>query len=509
VFLRSFIQQFRNGSDTQKFNLSENILSNIEATDINSSAVAAARLSIALTVYSISGGMIGGFDPFVADSLSREYRASHTDKKLDLILMNPPFKGYESLSEKEKNAISRILGKYKIGRTDYSMAFLKSAYDRLSEKGCLAIILPASFIEGNYAQKMRNLLVRNGDIQLIAKFEDYTLFNRGETQIVILIFQKLLNRRSTYPTRILFCRRWPDMALRATEIEQYDTKYEWELFTTDSKNGTSNWILLPEEIAAVLDRLDESHPKLKDIFDIRQGIRIGRKRVFIIDDYHKFPSSEQKILLPLVDDDNLYNWQIHKDGRRLIYAYERGLPIDNIIMKRNFPLILKYLMKFKATLENRARMKDKPIWALAEPRDYRLLKRPKIISTNFGLTGSYAFDKSGKYIITNGNFLNPKGLFQSEDQWYFYLSILNSDLYLRLVSRKSRKLKGGQFDLDQRFTQNVPVPLFENTNKAVRDILARVGRLAHEGLLHKVDISKYKDAVLMAYRIEPAEADLI
>ncbi|MGB8657677.1 MAG: N-6 DNA methylase [Candidatus Zixiibacteriota bacterium] len=508
VFLRNFLLKLHS-HESVTGGISSTVLENLEATDINNSAVAAAKLSIAMTAYKYAGRLFDGFKPHVANSLSAAYKNGHSAKKLDVILMNPPFKGYEQQSEAERRMVAEVLGDYAIGKPDYSLAFVKAAFDRLNEGGCLGIVLPASFIDGKYAQKIRKVLLQNGDIQVLAKFEEYSIFKRGETQIAIMVFRKRNRELRTYATNVLYCRRLPDLALRAVETENYDTKNEWELFLADSRKWGADWPLVPKEILAILERLNKIHVLLSKVFDVRQGIRMGRKGAFLVPSYQEFPLDEHPILVPVADDENLYDARIHSDERRLIYAYDRGQLLSLSDMRSKFPLIRSYLRQFEASLTRRARMQKKPIWALAEPRDYKLMFSPKIVSTHFGVEGSYAFDKNGKYAVTNGNLLIAKREFQHPDMWYYYLAILNSKLFMRLVSRKSVKLKGGQYDLDERYTKNIPIPSYDAVEQAMRNSLSRIGHMAHAQGLSSIDQDEYENVVLMAYQLDPSDVSIL
>lgn len=508
VFLRNFLLKLHS-HESVTGGISSSVLANLEATDINKSAVAAAKLSIAMTAYKHAGRVFDGFRPEATNSLSAEYRDGRAARKLDLILMNPPFKGYEQQSPAERTLVAEVLGDYAVGKPDYSLAFLKSAFDRLDEGGCLGIVLPASFIDGKYAQKVRKLLSENGDIQMLAKFEDYSIFKRGETQIAIVIFRKRSSEHRTYATNVLYCRRQPDLALRAVEMESYDTRNEWELFLTDSRKWGAEWRLLPKEIQRILDRLQSIHVVLSDVFDLRQGIRMGLKRVYIVPNYRAFPRGEQKMLVPIVDDENLYDARIHRDDRRLVYGYDKGKLLPLSQMKSRFPLILKYLQQHKTSLTKRARMQTKPIWTLAEPRDSKLIFSPKIVSTHFGVEGSYAYDNSGKFAVTNGNFLIPKRPFPDPEAWNYYLAILNSSLFMSLVSRNSVKLKGGQYDLDERFTKNVPLPCYGSVPHKTQRALCTIGHTAHTDGLSSIDRDEYHKLILAAYQLDASDASIL
>lgn len=508
VFLRNYLLSLH-GEQDEAGVIDESVMQNLEAIDVNPSAVAAARLSIAMTGFKCTGGLTPGFDPKVQDALSPRMARRLSDRKLDLVLMNPPFKGYELQSDSERSAVSTVLHDYASGRTDYSLAFLKLAYDRLEDGGCIGIVMPSAFLDSRYAHKIRKLLAENGEIQLVAKFEDYSLFSRGQTQVALIVFRKHLGVHSAARTRVLYCRTNPESAVRAVDTEIYDTRFEWEFFKADSSRWDSEWVLLPEQLQEVLNRLENLHPKLQELFEVRQGIRFGHKRAFLIDDLHSIPKNERRILRPVADDENIYDWRIQTDNRRLLYAYTKGQLTSREDMTRNYPTLLDRLEGFGERLQTRARMQGEPIWALAWPRDPKLMFGKKLVSTQFGLEGRFAFDEKGTYAVTNGNILVPKEPIVDEQAWLYYLSVLNSKLFARLLARRSNRLRGGQYSLDGKYVKHIPIPRYEEVDPEIKRKLVHIGKQAHMGHLIDIDFSDYESSMLQAYKLSEEDYSII
>lgn len=508
IFIRNFLIELVKTQEGPHV-ITEDTLGNIIAADINKSAICAAKLTIALTIYKYAGRLIEGFTPENEDSLSETYAQKYRPNSIDLIVMNPPFIGWDLQNDNQRRIVREVLGVYLRKKPDYSLAFLKKALDLLRDGGCLAIILPASFLDSDSATKMRNLLVDSGEIWMILKFEDYTIFERGEAQIAILIYQKRQEKRPLISTRVLYCRNTPDLAIRALETESLESRPEWEYFIVDSSKWGESWPLLPLEVGNVMDRLRSEHPKLDDIFEIRQGIRIGHKKIFIIRDYHEVPKQERRILQPLADNDNIYWWRIQKDNRRLIFPYRAGKIIPESEMNSAFPSILARLSKHKSMLLSRARMSEKPYWSLMWPRDPEAMFGAKIVSTSFGLPGSYAYDAKGNFVVTNGNMLIPKRPFPDKDSWYFYLAILNSDLFFRFVARMSRKLKGGQYDLSNRYIKRIPIPRYETVDSSARAILIQAAKDATDGKVIPFGNELFQSALYRTYDLGKDEINIL
>jgi len=96
---------------------------------------------------------------------------------------------------------------------------------------------------------------------------------------------------------------------------------------------------------------------------------------------------------------------------------------------------------------------------LSEHRAWLTKKNPKLSSTEFGKSDSFAFDKIGEFVIERGNAWIPKKDFQDITDYYFYLTIFSSSFFDTLLSIYSKQLAGGQwYDLGNKYTKNIPIP---------------------------------------------------
>ena len=506
IFLRYFLIEIQRKKEITG-GITSGILSHIEAVDINRSAISATKLSVALATYKFTGELIRGFEPKVESSLSASALRRLFAKQFDLIIMNPPFKGWEKMEEEERKTSRDILDGLFKGKIDYSLSFFKVAFDRLKDGGYIGIILPGSFLDAEYASRFRHYFIDNSNIQFIAKFDDYTIFQRGQTQLAIIVLQKNMGRRSSSKVEVLYCRSTPDLAIRGVEMELFEKKPEWEYFTVDARKWGEDWPLLPFDVANIMDKFYNIHPKLSDIFEIRQGIKIGRRKAFIVDDYHMF-TNEQNILKPIADNANVFGWQIYPDKRRLIYAYHKGDSISAKEMNSKYSKVMEHLKTHKASIASRSGMQGKNIWDLVRPRDPNLMFRKKIISTSFGLPGNYAFDIKGKYVVTDGNMLIPKTLFKDEDAWYFYLAILNSKLFFKFVARMSKRLMGGQYDLSNRYIKDIPIPRYEGCEQDIRKQIVEFGKKVHQDNFMEGS-EEFDKFIISAFQLNMHELEII
>ena len=81
-----------------------------------------------------------------------------------------------------------------------------------------------------------------------------------------------------------------------------------------------------------------------------------------------------------------------------------------------------------------------------------------MFSTEFGRSDSFALDETGEYVVERGNAWIPKSKFKDED-YYFYLALLSSSMFDRLLNIYSKQLAGGSwYDLGAKYTKNIPIP---------------------------------------------------
>ncbi len=508
VFLRSFLIEVQRRKK-ESGGIKKETLAHLWAVDKNSSALAAARLSIVLTTLRHTSQLYDSFHPIQADSLKTNLTDVLPSDGLDLILMNPPFKGYQSQSEDERALASKVLGKHGHGRFDYAWAFLKKALESLREGGSLCVILPASFLDSSSAHSLRSYICELGSVEFVAKIEDNALFERGQTQISMVSLVKRKRKSGKRLTQVLFCRSSTDLAIRAVETQQFDSRYEWEFFESNSSDWDGTWTLIPERIQHIIEGLSDRHPTVGTIFNIKQCIKVGLEKAFVISDVGEFPVKERRILKPIADDKNTYPWRIEEDGRRLIYAYRKREPISESEMRLRFPVVMDHLLKYEDKLKTKSREGLDQIWSLVRPRDPELMFAPKIVTPNFSLAGCYALDLSGTYAVTSGSILTPQIGFTIESMWYFYVAILNSSFFLRLLDRRGRKLKGGYYDFDQRFTKNIPLPSYSSTSPPIRKELETIAR-SYENLDFKdVNQEVYELAVMAAYQVSQSDALMV
>lgn len=87
------------------------------------------------------------------------------------------------------------------------------------------------------------------------------------------------------------------------------------------------------------------------------------------------------------------------------YPYGEGLPTiaSEADLKKKLPVYFQTkLNPYKVALIQRARITEANWWRLSEHRNWQVARRPKIVSTYFGLAGSFALDRIGDLVVVQG-----------------------------------------------------------------------------------------------------------
>jgi adenine-specific DNA-methyltransferase len=254
-------------------------------------------------------------------------------------------------------------------------------------------------------------------------------------------------------------------------------------------------------------RLDSMQLKtIKQIFDVKQGARIGSS-VFVIDGefFNQLSSREKRFFRPVSQNKNILNGKLSVINY-LFYPNSEGL--ETINNEDSLKVILPFFYNFKllpnkALLQNRARRTENNWWLLSEDRAWQRKKEPKLISTEFGKAGSFAFDKTGEFAVERGCAWIPKNEEKfSEHTYYAYLSIFCSDFFNDLLGIYSTQIAGGNWwHLSKNDTDEIPIPDLTQANQFQSEkfiLLNGIGRKLSEGI-EKIDTSLLNSLVRDIY----------
>jgi len=198
---------------------------------------------------------------------------------------------------------------------------------------------------------------------------------------------------------------------------------------------------------------------IKDIFNVKQGIRTGNNKVFKINSefYQRLQDNEKSFFKLAIDAINNgllkainYVWFPYNNRKEILVTEEEQL---KTVVPTYYNKILKPNKDF---LMNRKK-KIPYWWSLSDYAPRLLPNSKKLVSTEFGKSGSFAFDEKGDFVVERGNAWIPKKEFKNKDYYYFYLSVFNSSFFNKLLSIYSKELLKG-YDLGKKYTADIPIP---------------------------------------------------
>jgi adenine-specific DNA-methyltransferase len=402
----------------------------------------------------------------VEDSLTEKW-----DNDYDLILMNPPFVSWELLNNKNsKDAVKEALKNVFNGKPNQASAFFYKAIQCLKPTGAIGCVIPSSLLTLDAYKELRDAANELITINLIGKLGNF-VFEDALTDVSLIIGH---TPKTSYIPTILWTRNEKGIAqtaLRDFRKMLYSNKQtinekDYSVFQPISfpiiKESWKPISLKENDLLKTIQRfvIEKKLVRTDDIFNVQQGIRQGVKNIFKISEieFKKLPSNEKKYFRPVIDNESIKNgalfaknyiwYPYKKDG--IIFQTEKDVKTN----ANNF-----YVSKLKpneALLKLRAGSKE--WWGLTRPRTWQYVKKQKLVSSEFGKSDSFAFDKEGSFVVERGNAWIPIKEF-SEKDYYFYLAIFSSTLFDKFLSIYSKQLAGGNwYDLGKMYTSQIPIP---------------------------------------------------
>ena len=401
----------------------------------------------------------------VNDSLTENWENDY-----DLILMNPPFVSWEQLNDKNlREAVKETLGSNFNGKPNQASAFFYKSTQSLSDSGVIGCVIPSSLLTLDSYKNLRNEINNSISINLIGKLGNF-VFEDALTDVSLIIGQKL---KTNFTPSILWTRNEKGIvqnALRDLRKMNYSNQFsidekDYSLFQPVQfpiiKESWKPISIKENELLRTIDRFifDNKLARVEDVFNVQQGIRTGNNNIFKItnDEYLKYPKIEQEYFRPVADNDSI------KKGNIFIinyvwYPYDKnGIMIkteEDFLQKA--PITHSILLASKEILSKRARKDDSNWWHLSEHRAWLRENQPRLISSEFGKSDSFAFDKTGMFVIERGNAWIPRKKFNDSD-YYFYLALFSSEFFNKLLSIYSKQLLSG-WDLGKMYTSQIPIP---------------------------------------------------
>ena len=444
-----------------------------------------------------------------SDSLQADMPAA------DVVLMNPPFVSWASLDQNQRELMRGILGKSLSGRADLSMAFVTKALASINDGGVLGALLPSSLLTLQAAEAWRASLLDHGTLRLIASLGDHGLFSHALVSVSAMVIDKGGSQSQKPPVRALIASNSKEAtgealrALRRGNSSQHSAASAptWRLFDLkyDTFERRPTWRLMrPEMERLVGNVLSAGARPINTLFDVKQGVRTGSNKVFILDKaaFLDLPKSERLYFKPAIINESISAGRI-ESKHWVFYPYgqlEDELETEADLAKKLKNYYARYLKPNRNALAQRSSISGSgrsDWWGLTRRRTWSLSGRPRIVSKYFGGTGGFSTDIEAEYVVVQGHAWLPRWLPTNEQNvdedlddaskltletiLYAYAALMNSTGFSSIIEVFSPHVAGGQFDLSPRYVNSIPIPdlpsiVADMDGGSIVGQLARLGR---------------------------------
>jgi len=390
----------------------------------------------------------------------------------DLILMNPPFVSWELLKDKAlRDLLKDVLGDMGKGKPNLAAAFFLKAAESIKETGVLGCVLPSSILNFDNYKPLREAVGEMLTSRLLAKLGNF-VFETALTDVSFYIGQK--PKSNTLP-KVIWCKNEKGNVsdvLKDLRKMQYNNQ-----LNVDAGNYciyhpsrfplvAESWKIISlkeNKLLNTIHRYLEAQQlvRLSEIFNVSLGIRMGDKHAFLLsyDEYHNISSDEKYLYRAAIRNDSIKNGQLYLKYY-IWYPYnEHGLILETEDeLQRKAPYSYDKLLQYRESLVTKSRRSESRWWHLSDPTAWLKTSQPRLYSTEFGKSDSFAFDEKGEYVVQSGHGWIPKKDFKTHD-YYFYLALFSSNLFDSLLSIYSKQLAGGKwYSLGKKYTKNIPIP---------------------------------------------------
>lgn len=394
-------------------------------------------------------------------------------QNVDILLMNPPFLSWDNMNSDIREQVRAVVPE--VPKANLASAFLSKAVETVAHGGVLGAVIPTRLLNDQNYGMLRKDLQERMSLKVIGNLGSYVFENVLAYTSMIVATKAAVDLGTTI---VLWTDNKPGTAgegLKALRKYHYTNAvmegnaysvYELASFQAQDSWRIDNYknINLKQQLNASVSR--GLLKKTGDLFEIQQGARTGANRIFVVTEEFvlSLPESERQYFRPTADNISIDMGHLYTINY-MFYPRTKGL--EQIDSEEKLQQLLpetyqRLLLPARKRLSERPSMQGKPFWwDLTRHRSYLEEKKPKMLSTEFGHSGSFAIDYEGDFVIERGYIwnLNKKIFKQQMKYTEAYLAIFVSDYVNTLLEFYGEKLAGAEvYKLGLSYVKNVPLP---------------------------------------------------
>ena len=517
IFLRTLLEiqiEQRISKDT---NLNvDRLFSNITAIDIDPNACLSTNLSLTLLHY-IFNKSYRRPNVIEGDSLDIMQTCIAKNEKVDVIISNPPYINQDKKDQVGTEKYKAILRGLNNGKIDIYQAFLKLSIDMLKPNGLGLFVLPHNFLISDSSKNLRNYLLDNCIVELIADLSAINVFDKVSTYTLLLIFRKkdLVNPLNSI-SWLLKCRASVGEALNQLLMGYESESRQYQIYKAENYfKIDGDWFLLNKSEFDLLNKI-KNNRSIDNFLKVRQGVVTGRDNVFIrgTKEVKKDERSVYKAFLP---DKKINSYTLDTKIEELVfYPFLNSEIITEDELANSFADTWNYLNQKREVLVNeRADVKKGKLiwWKLHSPGNPEYANAPKIVAPYLSISPKFALDKEGEFITSRSPFFILKEKDADINLLYYFLGILNSTPCYWTLSLQAHKQSSGYNIFHLNILKTAPVPdptLAENSNLVSRMILTVKRRIIEKTEVGKMEMEREINKIACdLYQLSQSEIELL
>lgn len=400
--------------------------------------------------------------------------SSKGQEKYDLIIANPPYVRTQILGAQESQLISKKFGL--TGRIDLYHPFVLGIYNVLAPTGTAGIIVSNRFMTTRSGAAIRRFLLEKSAIRKVWDLGDTKLFDAAILPAV-LIYQRKDQAKRVEPTSFssiyettLSATETSDDPILALEKEgvisisdgrRFHVKHG-HLHTPSTPNDT--WRIATSAVDKWLQTVEsQTWGVFGDIGKIHVGVKTCADSVFVRNDWHELPETQQPELLRKVTTHHIARSfkALNVDPpMQILYPHEMANGQRRAIDLKNLPRTNSYLCEHRSALESRKYLIDSgrkwyEIWVPQNPDAWA---PPKLVFRDIAQKPQFWVDLDGTVVNGDCYWLSCAEWKQTHLLWLASAVANSSFIGLFYDYSYNNKLYAGRRRFQTQYVEKFPLP---------------------------------------------------
>lgn len=376
----------------------------------------------------------------------------------DVVIGNPPYVRAELIIE-YKNWFEK---KYKSfhGNADLYIYFYELGINLTKKNGYLSYIAPNKWVQSKYGESLRRLIGNNYSLEVFIDFGEAKIFEGVGTFPSISIIRNNNNKKDFEYSELT----------QIFSIKNMDLSLIPKILINKATLLKSEWVLKNSSISNLLNKLENNHKSLGNIFknQFLAGIKTGSNKHFIYSkkEVEKITNSVDKemcLFKPIFFGKHIEKYSIIDSEQFVFFPYKYKDGKQEKIVLEEYENTYRYYLELKDELIKRAIIKEGVVkgthvwYELQQVNKVIDYKKYKIVYPDIAKENRFSIDRSGS-IPDMTCFFIP-----IEDT--SYLPVFNSKLFKFLASNYCPILgninEGGRIRYKSNYLAKIPFPKIE------------------------------------------------